>query len=528
VILPELPPVEYTAELRRVLMIPRRTSPPEGTEDLSSVLGTGILRPIQAQALAELHLLRGLIAPLTVGGGKTLISYLTPRMVGSERPLLLIPANLRDKTRRDFDDLRKKWVTTIEPIVCSYQTLGRTHAADFLTTYQPDLIIADEAHRLKNPRAAVTRRVGRYMDAHPDTVFVALSGTMTKRSLADFAHIAEWCLGDGAPVPLTRYELEQWCQALDEEGQWSDSRRAPGALLDLGHPDVREGFRRRLVETPGVVASVGSDVDASLVITKWQVSVLPEVAEALKHLDAYWETPDGHPLISAADVWRHARELSLGFWCRWEPAPPEDWMQARRDWAAFARGVLSRSRNLDSEAQVAAKHKDSPEYQRWISIKDTYSPASVVEWITDYYVQEAMRWAYNHEGIIWVGRRAIGHALEARGLPYYANMGRDSRGRFIEDATGTIVASIDANFEGRNLQRYSKNLILWCPTTGDRLEQLLGRTHREGQKEDEVSVEVHLGCRQSAKGFEQAVSDARYQKGVLGAPQKLLLADIGV
>ncbi len=523
-----LPKVEYSGELRRVLLLPRRHEAPKGSELLSLVLGTGTLRPIQAQALAELHICGGLLAPITVGAGKTLVSYLAPRMVEAKRPILLIPAKLREKTRRDFAELRKVWQTTVEPRTLSYEALGRASHKDYLTGYEPDLIIADECHRLKNVRAAVTRRVGRYMKAQPETMFVALSGTLTKRSLMDFAHIAEWCLGTGAPLPLTRYDLEQWSQAIDEDNQWSDSRRAPGALLDLGHPDVREGFRQRLVQTPGVVASTTSGVDASLQITKWKVGTPDPVLDALIHLDKYWETPNGEPLISAADVWRHARELSLGFWYRWQTPPPAEWLHYRRIWAAFARAILSHSRTLDSEAQVLWKHQDSREWLDWARVKYTYTPTTVVEWASEYYVEKALLWAYENAGIIWVENRAIGHELESRGLPYYASMGQNAKGQDIDDATGTIVASIAACSEGRNLQRYSKNLLLGCPTTGDRWEQLLGRTHREGQEADEVHVEVHLGCRQSTAGFAQAVSDAGYQKGVLGAPQKLLLADVEV
>jgi hypothetical protein len=449
-------------------------------------------------------------------------------MVGAERPLLLIPAKLRDKTQRDFKELRKGWRTTDEPLIRSYEILGRKQTCGFLDACKPDLIIADEAHRLKNCKAAVTRRVGRYMAKNPETVFCALSGTITKRSLMDFAHIAEWCLGECAPVPLTRYELEQWAQAIDEENQWSDCRRAPGALLDLGHPDVREGFRQRLIQTPGVVASTGSNVDSSLVITRWKVDTPPEVKDALTHLAKYWETPDGQPLVSAVDVWRHAREISLGFWYRWEPEPPDVWLRCRREWAAFARNVLAHSRTLDSEAQVAEKHKDHPTYKDWARMKDYYTPTTVATWLTNYYVVKACKWGMQNDGIIWVEHREVGRALQECGIPYYANMGKTCHGGDIDDAMGGIAASIAANSEGRNLQRFSKNLILSCPTTGDRWEQLLGRTHREGQKADEVSVEVHLGCEQSELGFQQALSDARYQKGVLGSEQKLLLADIGV
>jgi hypothetical protein len=511
-------PVDRSGELRRIAALPRRTLPPEGSEQLSGALGRGTLRPVQAQALAELHLCRGLLAPISVGAGKTLISYLSPEVVGSKRPLLIVPAKLRGKTYRDFDRYSEDWHTSNPPAVVSYELLSRR--GDWLETYQPDLIIADEAHRLKNIHAACTRRVGRYMSKHPSTIFVALSGTLTSRSLSDFAHIAEWCLGLAAPVPLDRYELESWCQALDEEGQWSDCRRPPGALLELGPGDnPRDIYRRRLIETPGVVASQGQGCPASILISPWGVKPPVKIQEALKLLRRKWELPDGQQIISAADLWRHAREISLGFWYRWDPLPPPlEWLEIRREWCAYVREVLSRSRTLDTEGDVLRAHPDRA--TDWLAVRGTYTPRTVPEWITT----DVLDAVDLNDGIIWVEHRIVGEYLDRR-YPYYGEMGRGRAGD-IDDARGPVCASIAACSEGRNLQRYGKNLLLSVPTTGDRWEQLLGRTHREGQTADTVEVEVYLGCAESRDGFRQAVSDATYQSELTGEVRKLLIADL--
>jgi hypothetical protein len=157
-----------------------------------------------------------------------------------------------------------------------------------------------------------------------------------------------------------------------------------------------------------------------------------------------------------------------------------------------------------------------------------YHPTTKAVWVTKRIMKLALSWAMRHpNGIIWVEHQCVGRALQELGVPFYGQQGLNSLGVPVEKAQGSIAASIGANSEGRNLQRYHDNLILSPPTNGDIWEQLIGRTHRNGQSADTVNVEIFLGCREAYDGFGQALSDATYQSQLLGTPQKLLLADIG-
>ena len=357
--------VKDNAELDRIIKLPRRDWQDVDaswlTETLKTSGGTMALRPIQAIALLEIGTEGGLFAPVRVGGGKTLISLLAPVVAFAERPLLLVPAALVGKTERDEAIYRCHWQLGPWIRVMSFEWLGRSQAAEELEKWQPDLIIADEVHRLKNPKAAVTRRVRRYMLGHPETQFVAMSGTITKRSLHDYSHILRWCMQAGAaPLPRGYNDLELWADALDERKRQL-KRANPGALIRLCDEEeiriwdtgdsrraARMAFRRRLRDTPGIVASDETPIDASITIKSLELKLGDSVDEAFHLLRRKWETPDGWPIADGLSMFRHARELALCFYYIWDPRPPREWIEARKAWAAFARNVLKYSRHLDS------------------------------------------------------------------------------------------------------------------------------------------------------------------------------------
>ena len=58
------------------------------------------------------------------------------------------------------------------------------------------------------------------------------------------------------------------------------------------------------------------------------------------------------------------------------------------------------------------------------------------------------------------------------------------------------------------------------------LEQLLGRTHRDGQKADEVNVEMLFGCWEHFDAWQKARAQAAATLDTYGADQKLLIATV--
>jgi hypothetical protein len=77
---------------------------------------------------------------------------------------------------------------------------------------------------------------------------------------------------------------------------------------------------------------------------------------------------------------------------------------------------------------------------------------------------------------------------------------------------------------GTNLQAWSTNLVLEPLGNGEAWEQLLGRTHREGQADEDVLVLVPYWDRAAVAAVDAARADAEYVQQATGQRQKLLLA----
>ncbi len=555
------------------------------------------LRPIQARALQDAFERGGLFAPIGVGHGKFLISTLLPTLFAraanapARKWLLFVPANLLGQTRAEIAAKRRHWdMPALWPAVNaagsirveSYDKLSSAKSAAFLDEYAPTDIVCDEVHKLKNQRAARTKRFLRYFREHTGTRLFAMSGTITRRTLRDYWHLIHLALPRLAPLPRDFTQTESWAQALDDMPD-NDTRRAPGVLLnfcdpfevDCLHPGwslepeavrlgyigedddrqaallklVRRGFRRRLMSTPGVVGTSDDALGTSLVICERIPPAPPDnIVEAFRNLRATWQTPNGDEIDGGVNLWRHAGELSSGFWSRWVPPAPAPWLFARQHWNRAVRYVVAHNRQrLDSPLQVwnaVEAGELSPAFgdlrklqEEWIAVRDSFDPNPVPQWESSWLVEDVLRWFGEQvdddgkaiPGIAWVHHVAVGEAIEALsgGKIRYFGGGAEAS-REILTYKGPCVASIAAHGTGKNLQRYSRALVVHSPSGGDTWEQMIARLHRPGQEADEVRFDVYLHVHELRKAFDDARRLARYIEDATNQPQKLLYARIDV
>jgi hypothetical protein len=548
--------VRASEEFRRIDALPRRVWTPEASEalvqEMTAVLkqptGTKVLKPNQAIALLELGMYAGGLCPLRAGAGKSLVTFLAPYVMGAERPVLLVPAKLREKTKKEIVAWSEHFRVAYWLIIKSYEEISRVSHARFLEELGCDLLLCDEGHKLKNPKAAVTKRVRRHVE-HSDCRVVVLSGTITKRKVSDYAHLSKWSLDEGSPVPRSFGDVLEWGDALDENPR-AMFRTSPGALTLWSRGDdtldaVRRGYQGRVTQTPGVIASYDQLTDCSLVISREEIPHCPQIAAAFQKLRDDAETPDGWRLIDGLQIAATAKQLALGFYYRWEPRGPEPWMQARAEWGKFVRYVLANNRSgIDSElqvAQVCAKNEidfakvarkleslSEDPYRTWREIRDSFKPNSVPVWISNVALRSAMQWLQQGPGIVWCDHVAFAEMLsEATGVPYAGQGGLTQDGTPIEALEGKpVIASGASSGEGRNLQAWSRNLITSPPSLGAEWEQRMARTHRDGQAEDEVTVDVLIGCLENELSFAQARKDAQYIAHTTGQEQRLGYATI--
>ncbi len=543
--------VQRTSEFKRIARLPRHDWESEFdihavaaiTDWLKKEKGGMSLFPIQAAALAQIYEIKGGFFPIGVGGGKALVSVLAPVVLQAERPILLVPADLREQTKKKVvPEMQEHWTLHPNLKVIAFSELSLEKNAEMLDDLKPDLIVIDEAHALKNMKAGRTRRVGRYMAENPTTMVIVLSGTMSNRSLRDYWHLMAWAMKeDLMPLPTNWNELSAWSDALDE-GVDESARVGAGVLLELdgevGESDelteARKAYRRRLVRTPGVVASSEDQLGTSLVIRRRHVQPPAKISKLMRQLRETWEDPNGDPLIEAIDVWRIMRQLALGFWYRWEPKPPVEWLDARSAWKKYVRHTLRHNRRkLDTELQVfnevRKKVEDGEEFATftdWINIRDSFKINTVIEWEDDFAIKAIAEWVEEtNEGIVWTEHARFAERLSKElKIPYYGAGKKDSFG--ILDASGVIIASIRSHGQGKNLQHFAKNLVTAPPTSGKIWEQLVGRTHRHKQQADTVEFDVFLHAPELFDSFGQARADARYLEDSLTGRQKLNFASI--
>jgi len=466
---------------------------------------------------------RGVIGAIGVGHGKTFLNILAPMVFpGLRTAVLLVPPTLVQQLLAEYELLRNHWKVpglishateqyvahTDGPTlhILPYSRLSRPDATTWLTHMAPELIIADECHHLRRADTARTARFTRYLDARPDTMVAAWSGTLTKRALEDFAHLCAAALKLQSPLPVFVQVLQEWSSALSA-GKEDIPPRPPGALLEFCEPGehVREGVRRRLTSTPGFISTDASSVDVPMTLHERSPGPIPQqVATLLKDLRETWQRPDGEELEDAMSVLRCACELACGFYYRWTFPHGEpvhlimEWLRCRKEWNRAVRNRLfERREHLDSPdlCKRAAKRawgdlpaqKDlplwkTPAWPPWRDVMALVRPVPAAVRVNNYLVVDATKWLQEEPGLVWHTSTEFGQWLaETSDLPRYGGGSKMIAELLREQGNRSVILSVKSHGTGRDgLQRlFHRQLIAQAP---DDWEQLLGRLHRIGQK----------------------------------------------
>jgi hypothetical protein len=548
------------------------------------------LRAIQAWALLEARTQSGILGLIGVGHGKTFLDLLIPWAIPNcKTMLLLVPPKLIEQLDRDYNLLNehfqlpgitfhsKKGESRVRPgrptiHVLPYSLLQRPE----FTTYveqriHPDLVVADEVHKLKNANTATTGRILRFYHAHPETRFCGWSGSLAGKSIKGYAHLSALALRHASPLPIHPDTVEDWARAIDpvtlrdKEGQLKDP--APMGALEIlcnKGEHIRDAFRRRLVETPGVISTRAAAVGAKLIITERVPPPIPtvptlhefSVMECLRRLRSKWLRPDGLVYPDAMQRAAGALQISCGFHYRWKfplvngrPQDPElitEWMMRRSAWNSEVRkAIKSRKEHFDSEclARNAAERAwgqrpihdkklpvwMSESYMAWQEIEHKVVHETEAIWIDEWLARDAAEWAMSHRGIVWYAMRAFGEKVaQLSGCNLHG--GGPDAGQLImrEDGKRSIIASIESHGTGRDgLQyKYDEQLIGNFPSLNEQCEQLLGRLHRDGQASEIVKADFYKHTPELSRAVNKALLEAGYVEETTEGEQKLALGGV--
>lgn len=523
--------------MARVLSLPEKSGEVEDLTATYALTDDYQLRPIQSEMLQAIKDCGGACCAVGVGWGKTLASFIAGAALGVERVVLMVPPALVNQTEKELARFREHFRIPANLTVLSYGKLSVADGTDLLERLAPQLIVADECHFLRHKTSARTKRVIRYFRAHPETHFVGLSGTLTAKSLKDYAHLVELALRNRSPVPLEYLELESWAACIDVGGQ--PTRADYGVMRPLikrwdpGGGDPRAAFQARFKASPGVVATEEQAVSCSLYLRYDDtLAAPPSIISTLRELEKTWVTPGGDVLEDAISMARHRRHITCGFYYEWDwPGGVVDfeWLEARKEWRTQVQRVLRRPIEGRDSPLLVSRWAQADEcrdlelirgWEAWDRVRGRPSPPVKTIWIDQYLIDGLVDRALNHREpvIVWTQHRAVIEALGARGLPTYGP------GTEPPQQAETCVMSIKAHGTGKNLQAWAHNILASFPSNGATLEQLLGRTHRPGQEADEVNATFFLPHPCVEDDVTKALEGAEYVESTQGNRQKLLYA----
>jgi len=516
-------------------------------------------RPIQAYcfetaALAKVTSpVQGFIAQAGVGQGKTLTFAVLPLVFGAERPVLMLPPQLVKDMQNDRFRWQQYFHLATNITVIPYSELSRPESTALLEKIQPDLIMADECHNLKDPNSARTRRFIRYMEERP-TRFVGMSGTLSGGSIKDYAHLMSLGCREYNPTPTHPNLLNKYMAGMDS-GAIKKPGDAQQALQVIGPPLIRkyieprwypsgiyikediqkcrQAHAQRLSLAPFTILTESPSVDIPIKFEWHRPDLDEEVTKALGKVNTDYEMPDGELLEDDIEKLSAATQLSNGFYYKWDwpnGKVDEEWMSARSEWCKAIREFLKfrsgpgrDSPKLVKDYVRANKHQENQMYRRlmdWEAQATKPQPPTIPVWMDDRPIIYAAEWLKAQKGpaILWYRFRAVGEALARLGVRVWDDPVPDHK------VAPKIALSIKKFGTGKQLQYGWSNQLAMAPGPNAlEHEQLYGRTVRPGQEAKEVRFGWFIHTAALRRNIREARLKAEAINENLLQPQLILL-----
>lgn len=518
------------------------------------------LFPSQVEALQELHASKiGGCLCMGVGSGKTYVSFLAADALGGEETLLFVPPRLLEQSQREYSKLSRSFALKpcdwVKYSQLSLRTWEKTQANLVASAKGKSLVVVfDEAHMLRHKSSARTKRALRLLADLSKVCalkVVVMSGTLLNGVASHYWHLVVSALHDKHWLPMDQRTLTKLDGALlaaqSGRSNYVHARHCEylNGITDPESNTMRwyvpkdeflNGYAKAIRATVGSVLSARTDVGATLRIDTWATPRLGQQAAALYRQAELGMHPGGYQLPGPMEIATCLKQLSLGFYYDWEWPGGKDmeWLAARNEWSRLCRHELeNHSRpGYDTQMMVAQKVDSMREPDRdkqalcaawraWCEVRHKTPPVTKPRWVDDTFLRSVLQEAERSPMIVWYGHSAVAQWLGERGMRVY-HAGQDVD----EDGKHSVALSIQSHGTGLNLQQFDRQLFTHLPSQSKTWEQAIGRSHRVGQKADEVHVLVPRHTRVVRNSLTKAIEDAQYVQQVSGTGQKLLQATV--
>lgn len=430
----------------------------------------GTLYPFQKAGVAYLSKNPKCFLADEMGLGKSVMGLAVIKVVKSTCSIVVVPASLKLNWAREA----KKWLnvraTVLEGrkgkihgrpqiIVINYDILH--YYIDQLRALEPDAIIFDEAHRLKNHRSLRAKAADDLVNGH-------LKDEKGKKRLAGQRKVPYVWFLTGTPVLNRPNELLHPLSIMGALGHfggfWEFARRYIGARQGSFGLDMSGA--QNLPELNQKLRAYG------LFIRRTKEQVLPELP------DKTWATLP--VTLSNESEYRKAEKDVIGFIGE-QAVKEKEFIQSVKDLPEDEKQkAIARYRSSKEASAARAKQLTEINALKQLAAKGKMKEA--INWIDDFLTsgEKLIVFAYH--------RFVTEHLAEHYKCPFIiggmpSNKRQDAVDAFQNDPNvKLIICNIIAAGEGLTLTAASNELFLEFPWTPAAMDQASDRAHRIGQK----------------------------------------------